>query len=110
MLDEYGDSITQDVQEATHKTALLVVRALRNESRSAVNGKKYYKGWRTYSVTTRLSQYETIYNADLPGMPHLLEYGHAKQNGGRTAAKVHIAPVAAEAERLMIAELEARIG
>lgn len=109
MLDEYADEVTDNVKEATHKVALLTVRALQSESRQAVNGKKYYRGWRTYSETTRLSQKETIYNSKLPGLPHLLEYGHALRNGGRTAARIHIAPVEAEAEKMMTQELEARL-
>lgn len=109
MLDEYADDVTNNVKEATHKVALLTVRALQSESKKSVNGKVYYRGWRTYSETTRLSQIETIYNAKLPGLPHLLEYGHAKRNGGRTQPKEHIGPVEDEAERLMTRELEARL-
>lgn len=91
-LSEYADDIEEHVNEATHKVALAGVRALQSSS----VGKRYPRGWRTWSETTRLGQKETIYNDKLPGLPHLLEYGHAKRNGGRTAAIVHIAPVEAE--------------
>ena len=47
----------------------------------------------------------TIYNAKLPGLAHLLEHGHAKVNGGRTAPRVHIAPV----EKKLIEEYERNV-
>lgn len=88
-LSKYADEIRENVNEATHTVALAGVRALRSES----PGGRYPKGWRTWSETTRIGQKETIYNAQLPGLPHLLEHGHAKRNGGRTRAIVHIKPV-----------------
>lgn len=91
-LAEYAEDMQDNIAEATHKIALAGVRALKAES----PGKKYPKGWRTWSETTRLQQKETIYNSDMPGIPHLLEHGHAMRNGGRSPAIVHIKPVEEE--------------
>lgn len=100
-LSEYVEDVSENVGEAVHKVALTGVRALRSES----PGKRYPKGWRTWSETTRLQQKEILYNASLPDLPHLLEHGHAKRNGGRTRAIVHIQPI----EEELIKSLESEV-
>lgn len=54
----------------------------------------YTKGWKAETKKKSRVGYEaTVYNSKAPGLAHLLEFGHAKQNGGRTRAYPHIAPV-----------------
>ena len=53
---------------------------------------KEAKSWRARNTGTRTAPEYTIYS-ELPGLPHLLEHGHAKRGGGRTRAFPHIAPV-----------------
>lgn len=104
ILAKYGD----DVTEATRR----LVKRAGNEARdrlkqtSPKDTGQYVEGWTTGQYTwTALGAEITVYNAKKPGLAHLLENGHVKQNGGRAPAKVHIKPVEEEVGR----ELEENI-
>lgn len=98
ILDEYADEVTENVQEVTKKVARKGAQAVKNESLNIfkdVHLKKgrYGSGWTTTVETGRFSAQGIIYNKKYPGLPHLLEHGHAMRGGGRVPGKAHIAPV-----------------
>lgn len=105
ILEEYAGDIVKNLPEITEKVGKKGVTALKNSTKSAVNGDRYWKGWRSQTERTRMGAKVTIYNGKLPGLAHLLEHGHANRNGGRTPAKVHIAPV----ETKLIDEYERKV-
>ena len=94
ILTEYGEDVQKNVDEAAAKVTKAGVRAVKGNSRSTFGGSgKYAKGWTSKFEKGRLSSQGIIYNATVPGLPHLLEHGHANRNGGRTPGRPHIAPV-----------------
>ena len=105
ILEEYGDEVKGSLDEITKKIAQKGQQAIKNESKSKFNGKRYWKGWKVYLQVGRLDTKATIYNESLPGLPHLLEYGHAKRGGGRVQGTVHIAPV----EEQLVNEFEKQV-
>ena len=95
ILAEYVDGVQGDLVEVTNKVAREGVKALRAASRSTFGGSgKYASGWAVEKAKggRQIVADATIYNK-LPGLPHLLENGHAKRGGGRVAGKTHIAPI-----------------
>lgn len=94
ILDEYGDEVKQNMDEVTKRVAKSGVQVLRAESRAKFGGTgKYASGWTvTTEKSDRWGSTQTIHNK-VAGLPHLLEHGHAKRNGGRVAGRPHIAPV-----------------
>lgn len=96
-LQEYADSVTDDVKALSRTFAQKGAQAVKNASASTFGGTgKYARGWSYQMEETRLSAQGVIYNKDAPGLPHLLEHGHANRGGGRTPGRAHIAPVEAE--------------
>lgn len=78
--------------EAVKKVTRAGAKALRAESKRVFpNGTgRYAKGWTSTLDTKKRSAQGIIYNKDVPGLPHLLEHGHANRGGGRTPGRVHI--------------------
>ena len=59
---------------------------------------RYRDGWASSTKRNSADIFTgTVYNKDVPGLPHLLEKGHAKVGGGRVPGEVHIAPAAEKA-------------
>lgn len=89
-LNEYNVKVVETVQSALPKVAQNATKQLKASSPQRTG--KYARGWRQKTQKTFLGVESVVYNTT-PGLPHLLENGHAKRNGGRTSPNVHIKPV-----------------
>lgn len=92
IVEEYCEDVADGVDIATRKTAQLGARALNSASGAKFGGKKYRSSWTQKTQKKRLGSEAVIYS-NIPGLPHLLEHGHANRGGGRTPGRTHIAPV-----------------
>lgn len=104
ILKEYEDDVSANLDEITRKIGKTGVKALNNASKSAFDGKKYNKSWTSTAEKGRLYTTVTLHSK-LPGLPHLLEHGHAKVNGGRVKGRTHIEPV----EQKLVKEYEREV-
>ena len=106
ILNDYGENVQQNLGEIVKQMSKKGAQTLRSQSKSTFNGTgKYAKGWTSRAETDRMSAQGTIYNKDVPGLPHLLEHGHANRGGGRTPGRVHIKTV----EDALIKEFEQKV-
>ena len=106
ILEKYGNDVQENLGNIVKDITKKGARTLQGESSSAFGGTgKYAAGWTSQAETGRVSAQGTIYNGRLPGLPHLLEHGHANRGGGRTPGRVHIAPV----EEQLIKEFESKV-
>ena len=106
ILEEYGHEISEAIGEAVQQTAKAGAAALRTQSRQTFGGSgDYAKGWTANVEESRMTTTAVIYNKT-PGLPHLLENGHANRGGGRTPGRPHIAPVEEEIVASFTKEVE----
>ncbi|MCI8709056.1 MAG: HK97 gp10 family phage protein [Dorea sp.] len=88
----YSDGMTEKVMKAIDEESKEALKRLKTESPKLTGD--YGKGWTSKkSYSGKYSKVNTIHNKTDYQLTHLLEFGHAKRNGGRVAPRPHIKPV-----------------
>jgi hypothetical protein len=109
ILDKYADDVTDLTKDTVRKIGQKGVQALRSSSGVFGGSGKYASGWKSTVEETRMGSTATLHNAKVPGLPHLLEFGHALRGGGRAPGRVHIKPVEDELTKAFEREIEVNI-
>ena len=106
LLDEYGDEAIEANNEAIRAVAKDVTRDLKKAGSFGGTG-AYRKALKAEIKQTRISVSATI-GAVAPHyrLTHLLEFGHAKKNGGRTTAFNFVKPINDSVEQRYREKLE----
>lgn len=107
---QYSENVKESVGDITKALAKKGAKEVKSRSKSMFGGSgKYADGWTSRFETGRFSAQGTIYNAKVPGLPHLLENGHANRGGGRTPGRAHIAPVEEEIVKQFKNEVKSKL-
>lgn len=102
-LAAYTDEVVEGMEATKQQTAKNVVKILKTTSPKGTGS--YAKGWRVTQQGTK----QIVHNKTDYQLTHLLENGHAKMNGGRVAARVHIRPAEDQAIEEFISGVERMI-
>ena len=105
LIAEFGDEAVEANETAIRKVAKDVTKELR--SAGSFGGSAYRKTIGAEIKTSRIGIEASVGSKTLPGLTHLLEFGHAKKNGGRTKAFNFIAPINDTVEAKYMKEMEA---
>ena len=105
-LDKYGEDIQLSVEKLRTSVGKAGLRTLRSASRSTFGGTgKYASGWTMTEEGDRVYAKAVLHNRH-PGLPHLLEHGHANRTGGRSHPDVKGRQHIKDVEEEMIREFE----
>ena len=107
ILTEYTDEVTKVVTDVISEVAEEAAGEL--HSAGTFQGTKYRAGWTAETEKRRLFNSAVVYNKKHYRLTHLLEYGHATRNGGRTRAFEHIAPISEKAQEEAVKKLKEAI-
>ena len=117
-LEKFNEEETEVFKEIVDEVADETVTFLKDNSPKRLRGGKrakkykpgsYAKSWKADTRFDGKVGKRVIVRSTQPQLTHLLEYGHASRNGGRTKAYQHIAPAEEKAEKLMNEKLERRL-
>ena len=89
-VQQYTEDVSKAIENEVNETAKKVMKDAADNS--PVDTGEYKKGWARKKSSKGGQIKYTIYNKEKPGIVHLLEFGHAKKNGGRVAARPHLRP------------------
>ena len=104
-LTDYADLASDKMKKAVKKSAKTVREDI--SANAPTDTGAYAQSWT--AKTTKESSHSleiTIHSKDRYQLAHLLEHGHVKRGGGRTAAKPHIAPAEEKGIRQLETEIE----
>lgn len=95
-LNNYSEDIHDEVVEVTEditKKAILELKETSPRGKGS-RAKPYHLGWESkIKIKGKNKYHRVIWNKTNYQLTHLLEFGHATKNGGRTRAQPHIQPI-----------------
>ena len=90
-LQEYADLAAEDMKAAVKKAGNSAKKDIQANAPEKTGA--YQKSWAVKTVRENASAMEVVvYSRNRYQLAHLLEFGHALRQGGRTRAFPHIAP------------------
>ena len=107
-LSEYKQSVVDGVKTDAKTVAKETQKEI--QLNSPVLTGDYRKGWKNKVLYDGENDIRiAVYNKTDYQLTHLLEYGHAKRDGGRVEGKPHIRPAEQHAEDKLLKKVKVRI-
>ncbi|MBF0710466.1 MULTISPECIES: HK97 gp10 family phage protein [unclassified Gemella] len=107
-LTDFHDMTNKELKSIAEETSEEVKNEISNTSPVGAT-KKYSRSWRIKKLRENANSILFVVHSIRYQLTRLLEFGHAKRNGGRTRAIPHIAPAEQKGIESFEKKLKARI-
>lgn len=108
-LTKYAELASDDLKAAVKETAASVKKDI--QANAPVRTGKYKKSWSVKNMHEDSESIDlVVHSRNRYQLAHLLEHGHAKRGGGRTAAKPHIADAEERGNEKLVETIEQKLG
>jgi len=104
-LKEYAQLAADDMKQAVIDAGKTVKKEI--QANAPQDTGAYKKSWTVTKVSEKSDKLElVVHSRNRYQLAHLLEHGHAKRNGGRVAARPHIAPAEEKGETQLLESIK----
>lgn len=108
-LTKYAELASDDLKDAVKETAASVKKDI--QANAPIRTGKYKKSWSVKNIHEDSESIDlVVHSRNRYQLAHLLEHGHAKRGGGRTAAKPHIADAEERGNEKLVEAIEQKLG
>jgi len=107
-LQKYTGSVTEDMKDSLRESAKEIRKDI---SRNApVRTGRYKKSWAVKKIAENSTSLDlVVHSKNRYQLTHLLEFGHAKRNGGRVEGKPHIQPAEEAGKKKLVESLKEKV-
>lgn len=107
-LKNYNEEVIEQIKISAKKVAEDCTMDIKEKAPKRTG--KYRRGWKKkVAYESKDDIRVVVYNKTAPQLTHLLEFGHAKVNGGRVEGKPHIAPAEQKAAKAMLNKVKVAV-
>lgn len=107
-LSNYSEEVAEQIKKDVKKVANKCKKEI--QANAPKDRGEYASGWKVKVAFESPNDIRmVIHNAKMPGLPHLLENGHAKVNGRRVAGIPHIKPAELNAEKELLGRVKVAV-
>lgn len=107
-LQKYAGSVTEDMKDSLRESAKEIRKDIARNA--PVRTGRYKKSWSVKKIAENSTSLDlVVHSKNRYQLTHLLEFGHAKRNGGRVEGKPHIQPAEEAGKKKLVESLKEKV-
>ena len=107
-IQKYAGAVTEDMKDSLRESAKEIRKDISRNAPDRTG--RYKKSWAVKKIAENSTGLDlVVHSKNRYQLTHLLEFGHAKRNGGRVEGKPHIQPAEEADKKELVESLKEKI-